>query len=74
LVARRVKLSAARHDARGVDDDFGGPGETAFDAANAPTSWLPGTTFAGTTTARLMVIAVMATAAIPKAARGIEGS
>jgi hypothetical protein len=48
-------------------------GKSTFDAASRRGSRLPESIFAGMTTDTPMVIAVMATAAIPKATRGIEG-
>jgi hypothetical protein len=44
------------------------------DAASAPGSWLSAYILAGITTKTPMVIAVMATAVIPKATRGVEVS
>jgi hypothetical protein len=45
-----------------------------FDAASTTGSWLSAYILAGITTKTPMVIAVMATAVIPKATRGVEVS
>jgi hypothetical protein len=47
-------------------------GGVTLEAATVSGSWLPDSTFAGMTTATAMVIAVMATAAMPLATRGTD--
>jgi hypothetical protein len=50
-----------------------GAGAVTFNAASTRGSWLSASILAGMTTDTPMVIAVMATAAMPKATRGLEG-